>query len=293
MTDFHGFPTHRLSSDVLDIDCLATAGPRLVRLSYKGSPNLLAEVPEIVVPTPFGDYRYLGGHRLWHAPESMPGSYIPDGDGLSLSEIPGGLILDGATERPTGINKRIEIRLDPHRPHVELIHTLINEGDLETELAPWALTMFRLGGVAILPLRTGHWTDDDLLPDRHLTLWPYTSIADPRLRLRDDFVLVEALRDHPPLKLGAFTPIGWIAYWLDGILFRKSFEPRPGLLHPDHGCNAEVYCDSHFIELESLAPLTRIAPGSPVSLTETWDLYESVQQDWLPAQVIHDLIHKS
>lgn len=293
MADFHGFPTRRVSSSALEVDYLTTAGPRLVRLSYKGSANLLAEVPEITVPTPFGDFRYLGGHRLWHAPESMPGSYIPDNDDLSVSETPGGLILDGKTERLTRIHKRIQVQLDARRPHIELVHTLVNESTSEVELSPWALTMFRLGGIAILPIRTGQWSDEDLLPDRHLTLWPYSRIRDPRLHLQDDFVLVEAMPDLPPLKIGSLTPLGWTAYLLEGVLFRKSFETRSGLPHPDHGCNAEIYCDSHFIELESLGPLARLAPGASISLTESWDLYDSLEQDWLPTEIRQELNQKA
>ncbi len=292
MTDFYGYATRHLASDFLELDVLSTAGPRVVRLSRKGSPNLLAEVPEITIPTPDGDYRYLGGHRLWHAPESMPRSYVPDEAGLSITEIPNGLILDGRTERSTGIHKRIEIRLDPVRPRVELTHSLLNEGSWEVELSPWALTMFRLGGVAMLPTRPGEKTSEDLLPDRHFSLWPYSRLDDPRLRLEDDFILVEARPNLPPLKIGTLSPVGWTAYWLDPVLFRKSFVVQAGLPHPDRGCNAEIYCDSHFIELESLGPLTRLAPGASTSLREIWELYDGLEQNFIPSRLIEQLTKK-
>jgi len=292
MDEFYGYPVRRLESNLLELDCLATAGPRIVRLRYKGSPNLFAEVPEISVPTPYGDYCYLGGHRLWHAPESMPGSYIPDGEGLSLSELPDGLILDGKTEPFTGIHKRIEIRLDPVQPRVTLAHTLINEGSLDVELAPWVLTMFRLGGTAILPTRADGSPTDGLLPDRNFALWPYTRINDSRLHVEDDFVLVTAKLDLPPFKIGTLNPVGWTAYWLDGILFRKTFAVNAELRHPDYDCNAEIYCDNHFIELESLAPLTRLTPGSSVCLGETWELCGTLEQEFLSEDIIGHLCHQ-
>ena len=286
MNDFYGYPIRHLSSNFLELDCLATAGPRIVRLKYKGSPNLFAEVPEISIPTPYGDYHYLGGHRLWYAPESMPRSYIPDGDRLVTSGLPNGLILDGKTESATGIHKHIEIRLDPDRPNVTLTHTLINEGLWQVELAPWALTMFRLGGTAILPLQPANNVFDDLLPNRHFSLWPYSRLNDSRLQLEDEFIVIQAKRDMPPFKIGAFNPFGWVAYWLGGILFRKTFAVNPDLPHPDYDCNAEIYCDSHFIELESLAPLSRLAPGSSVSFVETWELYDNLEQEFLSKKMI-------
>jgi hypothetical protein len=286
MNDYHGLPTRHLASGSLELDCLETAGPRIVGLRYRGSENLLAEVPGISVPTVYGDYHYIGGHRLWYAPEGMPRSYVPDNDGLIISETSSSIILDGKTEAGTGIHKRIEIRLNPNQPQVSLTHTLINEGLWEVELAPWAITMFRLGGIAILPSQIENPNLDDLLPNRHFSLWAYSQIKDARLQFEDGFVTVTAKPDLPPFKIGTFNPRGWIAYWLDGILFRKTFTVQAGLPHPDYGCNAEIYCDSHFIELESLAPLTTLAPDQSVSFTETWELYDKLEQDFMPDKFI-------
>ncbi len=77
-----------------------------------------------------------------------------------------------------------------------------------------------------------------------------------------------------------------MAYWVDGILFRKTFSVQPGLAHADHGCNAEIYCDSHFIELESLAPLVKIPPGGSVTHTETWELYEGLEQEFISEEML-------
>lgn len=292
MGDFYGYPTRHLSSRFLELDCLATAGPRIVRLRYKGSPNLFAELPEISVPTPYGDFHYMGGHRLWHAPEAMPRSYIPDKDGLTISDLPHGLLLDGKPEAATGIHKCIELHLNPDQSTVVLTHTLINEGLWEVQLSPWALTMFRLGGTVILPMQGGNDAHEEgsLLPNRHFSLWAYSHLNDPRLHLEDEWILLNAKPGFPPFKIGTFTPQGWIAYWLDGILFRKTFEVCTDFIYPDFNCNAETYCDSDFVELESLAPLTSLAPGKSVSFTETWELYDSLEQDFLPEKLMEQLL---
>lgn len=290
MADFHGFPVGKLTNGLVELEYLRTAGPRVVGLRLNGSENLLAGVPQIAIPTPWGEYRYLGGHRLWYAPEGMPRSYVPDSDGLRVAEISGGVILQGKEEPGTGICKSVEITLHPQRPQVTLRHTLRNAGLWEVELAPWTITMFRLGGTAILPFQAEQVNLDDLLPNRRIVLWPYSKMNDPRLRLEDDFILVHVPGALPLFKIGAFNPRGWVAYWNEGILFRKTFEVFPAATHPDYGCNAEIYCDEHFIELESLAPLGRLAPGGEVSHTETWELYDTPRQDFLPAGLVDSLL---
>jgi hypothetical protein len=280
-----GLPARTLAADSLEVDYLESAGPRIVGLRYKGSANLLASVPEISIPTPYGDYHYIGGHRLWYAPEAMPGSYVPDDDGLTVTELLDGILLQGKPEIGTGIRKSIAIRLDPNQPQVSLTHTLANEGLGDVELAPWAITMFRLGGIAVLPFQSETVDLDDLLPNRRISLWTYSKINDPRLHFEDDFILVSATPDLPLFKIGTFNPRGWIAYWNEGVLFRKIFNVQNGLSYPDHGCNAEIYCDEHFIELESLAPLVKLAAGSSVTFQETWKLYDSLKQSFLPETI--------
>ena len=83
--DFYGLPTRILSNQHLRLEFLAEAGPRIVRLSLAGSgENLMAEVPDIHWTTPYGEYYLRGGHRLWHAPEAVPRSSVPDNDSLTV-----------------------------------------------------------------------------------------------------------------------------------------------------------------------------------------------------------------
>jgi hypothetical protein len=204
----------------------------------------------------------------------MPRSYIPDGNGLSLSELPDGLMMTGKTEPGTGIRKRIEVQLSQDKPQVYLRHTLTNEGLWPVELAPWALTMFRLGGKVIIPTRCRNGGEDGLLPDRHISLWPYSKVEDPRLHLSDEYIVLETKPDLPPFKIGTFAPQGWIAYSIEGLLFRNSFDVSPGGKYPDYGCNVESYCDNEFVELESLGPLAKLKPGEMVEHVERWEIEE-------------------
>ena len=103
--------------------------------------------------------------------------------------------------------------------------------------------------------------------------------------LRDDFILVHARPELPPLKVGYASTAGWLAYWRDGVLFRKSFDADSRAAYPDGGCNAEVYCGDRFIELESLGPLAWISPGETVVHRETWEM----NVPFLPQEIIEQL----
>jgi hypothetical protein len=271
--DFHGFRTLSLGNACLRLDYLAEAGPRLVRLILACSTeNLLAEAPDVSWPTPNGDYYLRGGHRLWHAPEAPTRSDEPDNHGLSITRRGAAVRLTQPIEAATGLRKSIEIELAVDAPRVTVRHMIENDGVSAIELAPWAITMLPLGGLAIMPQHRA--TDHAVLPDRHLVLWPYTRWHDARLCLDDDYVAVNAQSAEQPFKIGCLST-GWIGYLRNGVFFVKQFDPRLDQLHPDRNCNVEVYSNHRFIEIETLAPLTHLSPGQTVEHVETWDILTS------------------
>jgi hypothetical protein len=289
MNDFYGLPTGILENEHIWMEYLTTGGPRIVRFSAHGESNLLAELPDFFVETTLGPFYFRGGHRLWRSPELMPDTYLPDNGGLVVEKLNDGVRLTQPAE--TDIVKSVEIRLFPDRAAVTLTHRLCNAGSRAVKLSPWAITMFRLGGTVILPQPVGNADPQGLLNNRILALWPYTRINDPRLVLRDDFFLIRANPNLPPAKIGYYNPYGWLAYWLDGLLFRKKFDIHPGEEYPDGGCNAESFINDRFVELESLGPLTRLAPGSCTSLIETWELYDTLNVPFIPDE-IREVINK-
>jgi hypothetical protein len=284
--DFYGLPTCIMCNRHLRLEFLAEAGPRIVRLMLTGSDeNLLVEVPDIHWTTPYGEYYLRGGHRLWHAPEAVPRSSVPDNGGLAIEERNGAVRLSQPPEPVTAIRKSMEIRLHDEGPAVTLSHELWNGGAWAIELAPWAITQLPLGGVAILPQPTEPMDRDGVLPNRHLVLWPYTRWRDPRLRLGDEYVLVEAQPQSPIFKIGYLNHHGWVGYLRAGILLAKRFQPQPSAWHADLGCNAEVYCNERFIEMETLGPLSRIEPGQSVTHVETWEFYTGLGAPRTPDEV--------
>jgi hypothetical protein len=270
--------TRTLSNDFLELEYL-TDSLRITGLTPLGMTNLFADLSaQPPIPTPYGDFYFRGGHRLWHAPESMPRTYAPDTCPLTITDLKDGVILETLTEPGTGIRKRIEIHLAADAPSLTITHTLINEGAWTVELAPWAITQFRLGGTVILPLTTDEVDPAGLLPNRQLSFWPYASISDPRLILRDEYTFFKA-ESAPAFKIGYYNLHGWLGYWIDGILFKKSFKVQGNSTYPDNQSNAEMYCNEDFVELESLAPFVQLAPESAVKHGETWEIFDSLPPD--------------
>ncbi len=273
-TKFLDFDCVSLENAALSLLVTQSVGPRIISLRFNGGDNLFAELPDFVTERPDGKlFHFYGGHRLWHAPENMPRTYVPD-DG-PVDVIPGlnGLLATTPVEVETGIEKSIQISLVEDKPQVIIHHTLTNRGLWSIECAPWAITQVRTGGVAILPQsqeQTGY------LPNRSLALWPYNDMSSPHVSWGTRYILVHAEMGSP-FKVGFPNPRGWLAYWLDGTLFVKRAAFNSQAEYYDFGSSSECYCNSQFIELETLAPISKLAPGESVTHTETWELYADVE----------------
>jgi hypothetical protein len=275
MDDFYGLPTDSLANDFLRVDYLTTAGPRLVRLFLAGSDkNLLIELPEAGWETAYGRFNMRGGHRLWAAPEAPGRSDYPDNEGVTVTATTGSVRLDGPVEAATGLRKGLTVTLAPDAAALTVEHRLENHGLWPVETAPWAITQLPHGGEAYLPLPQAPLDAAGLLPNRSLALWPYASWRDPRLLLEDRLIRVRGLPLPRLFKIGTLTRSGRIAYLRDGLLLLREFDPCPDAPHPDFSCNAEVYANEQFLELEALGPLRSLPPGRTATHVEQWRLLQ-------------------
>ena len=270
--DFHGEETLLLESAHLSVEVLTGAGPRIARLALAGSSeNVLGEVPDIGWDTPWWRFSLRGGHRLWWAPENPPLTSAPDEGDLLVGEGANGLRLE-RLEVQSGLRKMMEVELATDRAALTVRHCIRNEHKAAIELAPWAITILPLGGVALLPQQRGPIEESEFLPNRALVLWPYSSVSDPRLELGDELVLVRAAAAPAPFKVGYLNRAGWAAYLRGDVLFCKHFDPQAERAHADLNSNVEVYCNERMLELETLAPLARLEPGAEAMHEERWEL---------------------
>src|SRR3954447_13488789 len=112
--DFNGLACLWLDNGKVRLAVTTDRGPRLVfwGWSKEGSGNIFVEVPDITDETPGGTYHFLGGHRLWYAPEIHDRTYWPDNDPLEVTPIENGVTLMAPPDGP-GIVKGMTITLEP------------------------------------------------------------------------------------------------------------------------------------------------------------------------------------
>lgn len=270
---------YKLSNGTAEVIVTTAIGPRIISYRLADGANILSEIgPNAVVKTELGDWRPWGGHRLWHAPESMPRSYVPDNDPISAEIVGNDSVQVTRMEEVTGIEKEMLIKLDAKDTRVTITHKLTNKGLWPVELAPWGLTIMKGGGVTIFPNEPYISHDDKLTPARPLVVWHYTDLSDPRWKFGKKYTRLQC---DPKLtycqKIGAANKQGWAAYLLDQTLFVKQFPYVDGAEYPDYGCNFETYTDGNFMEIESLGPLVKLEPGQSAIHIEHWFLFKDVK----------------
>ncbi|MCM8769523.1 MAG: DUF4380 domain-containing protein [Candidatus Omnitrophica bacterium] len=266
-----GFKIKSFTLGSLVVGVATDIGPRILWLSSKERPdfNLFEVLPETGVKTPDGFWHIYGGHRLWTSPEAMPRSYSLDDQPVDISIKGKNVVISGKPELANSVRKAI--RLTPREEGIlEVVHTITNISRWPISLSAWALSVMRPDGTAIIPCRPAKVDDTGLLPDRHLTLWPYTDLSDRRFHFTQDYLfLAQDQKASSPVKIGTAARPDWAAYWVAGMGFVKTFQKKNGD-YPDYGCTVEVYTNSQFLELETLSPLQVVEPGNFIVHTEFW-----------------------
>ena len=253
---------YRISNATVELLVLADVGPRVISYSFVGGENIFHEVPEHAGLTGGSEFRLYGGHRLWISPE-VDRTYYPDN---SLVDVHQDQSLVRFTPPPesafpgSNLQKELEIALDQHGPKVTLDHVVTNRDSRPTQLAPWAPTMMRAGGRAILPLPPRAAMDKDHFQSvGPLTLWSFTDFADSRWTLGTEYIQLRQQQSptgrFQEQMTGIYNSAGWGAYFSHGTLFVKTAPVINGAAYPDFGCNFEVFTNPDFLELETLGPI--------------------------------------
>lgn len=269
----------RVSNGEVELVVTGDVGPRVMRYGFAGGQNFFKEFAGQMGKTGEADWQARGGHRVWIAPEDAVKSYAPDNAAVEIKVHGGEIVCTGPVEALTGMEKKITVRMAPSGTGVELIHEVRNAGAKPYDLATWVLTMLAQGGAGIhgFPPRGMH--PEMLEPTNPLVMWAFTHLDDGRWRLsRKYLVLRQDPNNANPQKLGTYNRHTWGAYLLNGELFVKRYEAVAGpAAYPDFGCTFEMFTNGDILELETLGPLTTLAPGESVSHTERWTAHRDVE----------------
>lgn len=273
---FNGWDCIRLSNGTVEVLVTRSVGPRIIRYGFIGGENMMCEIPGHQGGSGEQQWMNRGGHRLWIAPESPDFSYELDNEPYAeATAISGGVHTRQEPGPRTGVQKEMDIVLDPATGFVKIHHRLTNCGKENVRLALWTVNVMGPNGREIIPLppKAPH-SPSTLLPNQKFALWSYSDFADPRWTWGSRFVcLRQDPSKHTCQKLGLLNKFGWLAYERSGMLFVMKFPYHDGAEYTDYGCNCETFTNADIMELESIGPMVTLAPGECVEQDEEWKLY--------------------
>lgn len=265
-----------ISNDIVNLMVTVDIGPRIIRFGFVGKDNMFCEKNDASSPSLNGEWKIRGGHRLWHSPEQMPRTYIPDNSPVQWEIIEGGIRVSQQTEEWTQIKKDMEINLDPSKNRVRVVHKLTNKNAWPVEFAVWGLSVMAPGGVQVIPQPE---RDTGLLPNRMVALWPYSKMNDPRIYWGEKYILFRQIPEMAaPFKIGLPNEDGWSAYFNHGSLFVKRFPFVKCGRYPDYGSSYETYTNDFMMEMESLSPISMVEPDDSITHVEEWNLFDGVEK---------------
>ncbi|MBO7519685.1 MAG: hypothetical protein J6T73_02805 [Clostridia bacterium] len=273
-------------------------GPRIIFFGFADGQNIMCDDRELLGGKTDKDYEdlfgagkkweNLGGHRIWAAPEEWPLTYTPDDLPVSYTKTEHGAIFTSEASKNAGFKKTLEIDMNGDSAEMKVKMTVENTLDKPRDFAIWALTVSTTGGTLVLPMN-----DDDtvLLPNRVISVWPYTDIKDYRYELSDKYAVIENTAEERPMKLGFDLKHGKSYYFVHGDVFKKQFDTFHGSKqYVDYGCSFETYNCDRFIEIETLSPIETVAPGEEIHHNEVWSLYKCENLDFSSDEAIDGLL---
>ncbi|MEX6689962.1 hypothetical protein QTN47_20810 [Danxiaibacter flavus] len=266
----------RLYNDRVELIVTTDVGPRIVKFGFINGQDFLYLVPSHRGTAGGDEWRIYGGHRLWLAPEAIPFSYSPDNDMVQYFACDNNVTLIQHRESVTGIVKEMDLTLSRDSAELTVVHRVTNQNERDVQLSVWPITMLSPGGTAILPQEPFGEGDAYLLPARSLALWHYTKMNDPRWTWGEKYICAkqDALYTSEQ-KIGVTNRQGWMAYCLNNEVLIKKISFDPSAVYPDYNCNNEIYINGNYLEIETLGPLSTLAPGETIEHTEHWLLAEA------------------
>jgi hypothetical protein len=288
---YQGWPnSYRMTNGEIELVITSDIGPRIIRYAFVGSRNLFHEFAGQMGKSGESTWQNRGGHRLWVAPETAPPSpvtYALDNLPVDIKLTGGAIVATPPVEQEAGLQKQLVVKMAPAGGGVEVLHRITNLNPWTIELSAWALTVMAPGGVGItgLPPRGTH--PEMLAPTNPLVIWAFTDLSDKRWQFTPKYVL---LRQDPesssPQKIGSFNPETFGAYNLGTELFVKRYRADPTKTYPDMGASFEMFTNGEVLELETLGPLTKLAPQATVEHLERWSLHKNIRiTKWTDAEL--------
>lgn len=270
-----------ISNGVIEALVTVDIGPRIISFGYVGGQNFMCDERKRLgnkVSKEYTDFfgegrqwENLGGHRIWLSPESYPETYLPDDRPVSYEAFSDGAIFTPLADTQVGAQKTLILKMDENEAKMQVTMKVKNISEADKEFAIWSLSVCTEGGTLIVPMNTN---DTGLLPNRIISVWPYTDMSNDRIYWGKKYVTVrQDSSAEEPMKLGFDLNCGTAYYVLGEEILRKNYKTNhPDGIYPDGGCSFETYTNNCMLEFETLGELNNVAPREESELTEMWTL---------------------
>ena len=161
-------------------------------------------------------------------------------------------------------------QLTPASSRLKCTQSVINHGTEDVLVCFWSRTFAKSGGRCLIPIQ-----GLSSYPKRYITFHEGARIA----MLPDDKAVVnrgDFLEIYPPPqspKLGFDTSKNWFAYFVDDLMFRKSYEVYDDRRYVDlAGMRIALWFEEERIEQEAIGPGELLKPGATHTFSEHWEL---------------------
>ena len=254
-----------------------TFGIRIGHFSLIGGENVFFEQPKDMtdLSTPDG-WRVHCGHRMWLAPEGEH-DYYPDNEPISYEIIDEDKILLTQKKDPwLKARKRMLVSFgreeDGEQERLTVMHSVENTGEEEMEVALWAISAMAPCGVERIPMKK---YTDGFFPRHQFSTWHYTNLGDERAKYSHEEITLTHTQIEQKFKIGIGHPCGKVTYENRGVTFSVDYLIEEDEHYPDGEVSYETFMCAHMVEMETLSPLFKIAPGAIAEHCEVWELKEN------------------
>lgn len=270
----------RISNGSIEIIVTIEKGPRIIRFSFEKGGNIFFDTWPVEedqsVENGSDGWALLGGHRLWHSPESSLRTYIPDNYPVKWNEIENGIKVIQDEEKWTQIIKEMEIIILEDNK-VKVTHIITNRNAWPVQLAAWPISVMSAGGLEVIPQPN---RETGFLANRSIALWPYSKMNDKRVYWGEKYITIKHIPTENkfanPFKFGINNEKGWAAYFNNNNLYIKRYYHNNSNNYTDYGSSYETFINNAYVEMETLSPTTTINFDEKIIHEEVWELHDNI-----------------
>lgn len=226
-----------------------------------------------------GQMFFVGGYQCDMGPEirdtpASPILWLGRWDVKSVKE--NSIVLASQPDIALGVQLEKEIVVDPETGEIGLVQRIINiSSSKEIVASHWDRTYCKGGGFILIPLSRSSkfpagWSLRHKIQDRYV----YDGINPSAPNVKVFSRLLVAKAEGAPIKVGADSDAGWIAYVLGSTVFVKYFPCERGGVYPDSGNNVFAYLDERVVEFGPVSAERKLKPAEKYDFPEKWALIQ-------------------